>query len=218
MLSPVTDANVDQLVKAVREALGDDLATWPGGWSNEVDTCIVDAVFSTRANYRTTVLPLVRRYRDWPERPAGRTASSLAQIDTDALINVTNRQLVPGRNPHRLLKAAAAKQVAANLAGSELNTAAELVGADPRYVRAVIQRTVGVGPAQSSYLLMLLGIDGVKADTLVTAFVRDHVPEANPSTIESLVTAAAKRMKIRATDLDHAIWRYESDKRATRRR
>lgn len=221
MLTPVTESDVDQLVKAVRDVLGDDHAAWPGGWTQEVDTSIVDAGFSTRANYRTTVLPLVERYRTWNMRPPGGTAGSLAQADADALLAVTNRQRVPGRNSDRLLKAVAAKEVAANLAGADLDTAEQIVSAahrDPRYVRAVIQRTVGVGPAQSSYLLMLLGVDGVKADSLVTAFVRRCVLDASTSQVESLVVQAAQRMKVRAIDLDHAIWRHESDARASNRR
>lgn len=179
MLSPVTDANVDQLVKAVREALGDDLATWPGGWSNEVDTCIVDAVFSTRQlpDDRATAGPAVPRLA----RAAGRSHRQLAR--TDRYRRTHQRHQPPARTRAKPSPAPQGRRCetgSGQPCGSELNTAAELVGADPRYVRAVIQRTVGVGPAQSSYLLMLLGIDGVKADTLVTAFVRDHVPEANP--------------------------------------
>src|SRR5215203_2514757 len=77
---------VEQLVAAVERIIAGSPASWPGGWPGEADTAIVDAVFSTRANYRTTVLPLVRRYRQWDQRPASGRASALLEVDEAALL------------------------------------------------------------------------------------------------------------------------------------
>ena len=59
---------------------------------------------------------------------------------------------------------------------------------------------------------MLLGTHGVKADTLVTAFVCERVGPS-PGMVEALVAAAADRL-VTPTELDHSIWRYESDRGA----
>ncbi len=129
---------------------------------------------------------------------------------------MTNKQLVPSCRPDRPLKSAAAREVAANLSSEGLDAADQITNAgaqDRAAVQRVIERAHGVGPARWAYLLMLLGTHGVKADTLVTAFVREHV-DANPGVVEALVAAAADRLGVTPTELDHAIWRYESDRRA----
>lgn len=62
---------------------------------------------------------------------------------------------------------------------------------------------------------MLLGVSGVKADTMVTRWVERTLglDSLSPEKVEALVIAAAKELKKPATDLDHAIWRTESTRR-----
>ena len=57
---------------------------------------------------------------------------------------------------------------------------------------------------------MLLGVEDVKPDTWVMRFVRDRLPHVqNTDAASELVKAVAERMNVRATDLDHAIWRHQ---------
>ncbi|OBK05191.1 hypothetical protein A5637_10415 [Mycolicibacterium fortuitum] len=65
-----------------------------------------------------------------------------------------------------------------------------------------------------NYALMLAGLPGVKADRMVTRFVSRALDgvELSPETAAFLVRKAARQMGVPATDLDHAIWRKESDR------
>ncbi|OHU66447.1 hypothetical protein BKG84_29515 [Mycobacteroides chelonae] len=71
--------------------------------------------------------------------------------------------------------------------------------------------TKGLGPVTWSNFLMLLGHDGVKADTLVTRFVAQAINrEVSAEQVAELVTDVAKELEVSSTVLDHAIWRYMS--------
>lgn len=204
-----------QLAEAARTEI-DPWPTWPGGWPNEADTALIDAVFSTRARYETVVRPLLGRWHD-SGLGSGRL-SSLLVCGPDKLADVLkNRQLVPGRSHNRPTKVEAVLDVAARMVDAQLDTPEEIRAAakDHTHVRRLIQETSGVGPAQSSYFLMLLGVSGVKADTMVTRWVERTLGSGSlpPEKVEALVAAAAKELKKSATDLDHAIWRTESTKR-----
>jgi len=195
------------------------------GWPNDADAALIDSVLSTRSRYITTVLPRVHAWMASPLRPAGRDLHAIVTAGPEVLAEVLHtRQLVPGRSPNRLTKIAAIVDVATRLTANEprLNTAAELRAAahtDYAGLRRLIQETRGVGPAQSSYFLMLLGVQGVKADTLVTSFVTRHVksPRAlGPNDIEAIVAGAAALLGCTSVALDHAIWAKESAARAGR--
>jgi len=60
---------------------------------------------------------------------------------------------------------------------------------------------------------MLVGNDGVKADTLVSRFVEEAIGRKPSSDEALLVTEAAKVLVMPAADLDHTIWRYMSRER-----
>jgi hypothetical protein len=205
-----------QLAEAARTEI-DPWPTWPGGWPNEADTALIDAVFSTRARYETVVRPLLGRWHD-SGLGSGRLSSLLA-CGPDKLAEVLkNRQLVPGSSQDRPTKVEAVLDVAARMVGEQLDTPEEIRAAAAEghtQVRRLIQGTSGVGPAQSSYFLMLLGVSGVKADTMVTRWVERTLDSGSlpPEKVEALVVAAAKELKKPATDLDHAIWRTESSRR-----
>ena len=83
-----------------------------------------------------------------------------------------------------------------------------------------LQRTKGVGGATASYFLILLGVDGVKVDTLLASWVRTRMGDQTMSggAIRDLVTrVAAEKFNRDAKELDYAIWRYESVRRASRK-
>ena len=195
------------------------------GWPDDADAALIDTVLSTRSRYTTTVLPRVRAWLDSPLRPAGRDLHAIVAAGPDVLAKMLNtRQFVPGRSRKRLTKIAAIVDVATRLTSDEhrLNTADDLraaAHADYGGLRQLIQRTRGVGPAQSSYFLMLLGVQGVKADTLVTSFVTRHVEPPRPlgaTEVEVIVSEAARRLGRTSIELDHAIWAKESAARAGR--
>ena len=61
----------------VREAIGEDPALWtkwPGGWPDDIESALIDAVFSARAIYRSKRgRGISRKIADWQE--ATRTGS-----------------------------------------------------------------------------------------------------------------------------------------------
>ena len=68
---------------------------------------------------------------------------------------------------------------------------------------------------------MLLGVDGVKVDTLLGSWVRSQMgnPELSDVDITQLVSQVAiEKFDRKARDLDYAIWRHESAKRSGRSR
>lgn len=88
---------------------------------------------------------------------------------------------------------------------------ADDVDRDSAAQRAAYCGTKGLGPVTWEYFLMLVGHDGVKADTLVTRFVAEALGR-RPTVDEvgQLVTAAAQDLDMSASDLDHTIWRHMS--------
>jgi hypothetical protein len=201
--------------------------TTPDGWPGEADSCLVDSIFSTRAKYETVVLPLVRRFRESPLLDPSGSLGTLASVSSRHLMDVVcNRQLVPGRSPNRLLKVDAVRAVASLLVDQNWSTPSQILDAAvtfPREFRSTFIKTPGVGQAQYSYFLMLLGVPGVKPDTLVTAWVERElglsgVPQKE---IQRIVVEAALEIGVDATTVDHTIWREESRARgenARRRR
>jgi hypothetical protein len=146
----------------------------------------------------------------------GRDLRALTQVDRDALFaRLGNRQLVPGGSG--TLKVDAVIETAARLVNEHLNSADEIRSAarkDSWGVRRIMQATNGVGPATSNYFLMLLGVEGVKADTMVIGFVERSLGRPSSQTkIEQLMVAAAEALRCTPIRLDHAIWRHESDRR-----
>jgi hypothetical protein len=72
----------------------------------------------------------------------------------------------------------------------------------------------GRGDVTWEYLLMLLGYDGVKADTLVKRFVAKAVgTELSSERVADVVKTAAIALKMSAKDFDHSIWRAMSGPR-----
>lgn len=235
---PPTLDNVDRSTQ--RERSDEDLAaqlaghlvvafpTWPvwrGGWPGEADAALVDAVFSTRAAYDSTVLPLVRRWRSArTARKLGHGVSALVLGGRDFVSEtLDNRQYVPGRA--KKLKVDAVLEVAERLLDPDvgLDTAQQITEralANRGEVRQILEGVKGVGPAQSAYFLMLLGVQGVKADTLVTHWVRQQLGgrKLTQHEIETVVAGAAERLGKNAIEVDHAIWRTESNRRRQRSR
>lgn len=81
-----------------------------------------------------------------------------------------------------------------------------------------MHRTSGVGRATSNFFLIVIGVDGAKADTMVIGFAERALGRrVGQAEAEELVASAAKRIGCRQIELDHAIWQFESDARSVTR-
>jgi len=192
---------------------------WPvfrGGYPHEVEAALIDAVLSIRNIYGTSpttgVRGAVRRWREERQVGAGGLddLSQLAEADALSLAEVLdNRQVLRGG----LLKAEGIVVAATRLAAAGVTSAAHVDPKETEHRNAYVG-VKGLGPVTWTYLLMLLGHSGVKADTWVIRFVEDGL--GRPSTAkeaEALVTAVAAELDVEATTLDHAIWRHMSRRR-----
>jgi hypothetical protein len=193
--------------------------TTPDGWPGEADSSLIDSVFSTQAKYESVVRPLVNRFRESAIRDPKGSLATLASVSSKGLMDVIcNKQLVPGRSPNRLLKVDAVRVVATELVSRNWSTPAQILDAAttfPADFRSAFVKTSGVGQAQYSYFLMLLGITGVKPDTLVTAWVERELELSSVSQkdIQRIVIEAARKIGVDATTVDHTIWSEESKAR-----
>lgn len=196
----------DQLHAYVLATIGDQIPTWPGGWPDEIDAALIDAVFSVRAHYgsreagrESGVYGAVRRR----QREAGNDLRVLTGTTVEELRAITNSGKIRGR-----YKAEVVRDAAAALVHAKIVTAADLQTREPA-ARAAYLSVSGCGPVTWRYLRMLVGSDDVKPDTWVMRFVRDKLPEiADPDDAAALITAVAGRMGVDVRNLDHAIWRY----------
>lgn len=202
---------------------------WRGGWPNRADLALLDAVYSTRQHYETTVLPRVSEWRNKYPTPAAPELHYLSRIDESEIREVFGNTVLPGvRGPEGQgkKKSVGIVETAKRLCTSEprLASANDIITEVARSGReqtvALLRETKGIGSATASYFLMLLGIDGVKVDTLLGSWVKSQLRDPSLTDIEisALVAQVASDFKRQARDLDYAIWRHESARRSNRRR
>lgn len=200
----MTEAQVTRLVAHLQETVGIDLPEWPGGWPNEVESALLDAIFSIRARYggpTSGVRAVVHRWRDH-RRGSADDLSALTDIDGAVLAEiVSNRSKASGR-----LKAEVVTDAAAALLQSGLRHSGDFTGAAEQ--KSAYLSVRGCGPVTWSYFGMLMGRPDVKADTWVTRFVRQGLADSTLSAeaTRQLVIAAANEYRVSASRLDHAIW------------
>jgi hypothetical protein len=205
----------------------DGWTKWPGGWRGDIESALVDAVFSARARYQA----VLGRVRTW-QSTRGRSAYSLealaAEIDElgvdEWAVRFGNRQLSPSRSagaPRGRTKAATIRQACDNLLGERINTDGDITAANADTVRASLLSVPGLGYATANYFFMLLGAPGVKPDRMIHRFLRNAVgAEANAfddERAELAIRDAAGRLGVQPQELDHAIWRFESERAAANR-
>jgi hypothetical protein len=212
-----------QILEAIAAGPGQPTAWehWPGGWRNEIDTALVDAVFSVRATYKTKnpnrgVLAGVNRWRArrlTTDSLQGLVAEISAVSPARWAVEFGNQQLAPSRRqsaPGGPTKAAAVLEAAGLLVSSGVEHAADVTSDSAADVRACIRRVPGIGTATSAYFTMLLGYPGVKPDVMIHRFLTDVTGErlSDDQAISEL-TAAAAELGVSATDLEHAIWSWQ---------
>lgn len=191
----------------VLKAIGPTPATWPGGWPGQAEAALIDAVFSVRARYGdrvrgTGVYGAVVRWKDTREDPAD-DLRHLAEAEEGRLRELTNSGKISGK-----YKASVVIDAARALTDAGIVRAADVADRLPD-ARSAYLSVRGCGPVTWSYFRMLLGLDDVKPDTWVMRFVQDRLPHVvRADEAARLVSDVAFELGVRATDLDHAIWRY----------
>ncbi len=206
------DADLQALLAHLQAQLPPTWAAWPGGWPDQVELVLIDAVLSIRSRYGGPTTGVRRRVGLYREHRAPATPddlSVLAALDPEQLAGLLQTQ----QRTSGTLKAAAIVQAARRLAAVGVRHAADL---DPAAAsqRAAYCGVRGLGPVTWEYLLMLVGRPGVKADTWITRFVGDAVGRpVDSATAGRLVRQAAERLDVSPTHLDHALWSHARRRR-----
>jgi hypothetical protein len=157
----------------------------------------------------------------------------IATVDAVGLPSLVavNGQRVPGRHQDPITKWEAVRTVAESLVHARFASSGPIVdaarSADPSALERAFTRTVkGVRKVTFHYFLILLGVPGVKADTMIRAFVDEALhgegtvgngDETGVSAERAgdLVAAAAEDLGVSASDLDHAIWLHQREARGS---
>ena len=224
------DALTEDIAKVrehVGETIGEDprlWTKWPGGWQGDIEAALIDAVFSARAVYRSKLgRGISRNIADWQ---AGRTRSAfsldtlIAEIDdvgVSAWANAFgNLQLSPGRGtqaPHGSSKAATIREAGEKLRKTGINVADDINADMTATVKTTLRSISGIGYATSNYFLMLLGVPGIKPDRMIHRFLKDAAGHAFTNAYaDQVLRAVAAQLGVQGHELDHAIWRYESER------
>jgi hypothetical protein len=221
---PVTDRNVDRILEHI-EVLGK-----PAGWASattypSLALAVIDSVWSIGVRY-AGVLNVLARYR------AAR-AEDDADADDDTpqgLVEVINgvggpnefAQLVNNRqrtsSHNGILKAEAVRSAALVLAAADIRTPADVAASTPDSLDELRTGWTAITGQRSGlswdYFLMLTGGTGVKADRMVRRFVAEALDSdeyrISQTDAHSLVTQAATRLGVDVSQLDYAIWLYQS--------
>ncbi|TDC52920.1 hypothetical protein E1212_07185 [Jiangella ureilytica] len=199
--------DVQTLVAVVRTELPGDGPAWPGGWPDQIEAALIDAVRSIRAAYgreHNGVRGAVGQWR--AHRGSDRTddLTVLAETDPAVLTGIVGKQRLSGGAS----KAEAIVEAARNLSKLGVRHAAD-VDPDSTGQKLAYTDVVGLGDVTWEHFLMLLGRQGVKADVWINRFVHRAL-RRTPSSAESrdLVKAAAAELRVDATAIDYAIWSH----------
>lgn len=211
-------------MRHVHAALGppEGWIDYPGGWPNQIETALLDAVFSANARYGRPRAPgrrptgVFKVIENWQRQRHLDRLDSLTEmvataeaISPDRLPDVLdNRQWAPGR---QLRKANAVIEAARALRDVGIDGAADLADPNRRErAGAAYQSVPGLGWVTFDYFLSLLGYPNVKADRMLIRFVSDAVgAPVDAHTARRLAVDAAAQMNEDPRRLDHAIWDYQ---------
>lgn len=221
----------NDLDSAAQKLIGDlppePWASWPGGWPDQIELAVLDAVFSIRARFGKRAED--GRAATGVHRVLGNWRSHQKGSDLDDLEALAEFHGRPGRLAQVLKndaktsgrpKAEVAAEVAHSFISGEGLTVRHAnqfpdAGEDQKELRKRWVGTHGLGPVTWSYLCMLLGHPDVKADVMIRRYLQRVLglgQPPSPKEAREIVTLAAKGLgkpEITATDLDHAIWSYE---------
>jgi hypothetical protein len=226
------DPRVPQIVDGVRRLLP-PIATWDSldeyGYRS-LALCVIDSIQSIGVNYGS-VERVVRRFREL-QQDAG---LDTAEAGTSALVasfdrvGGAERWAISVQNMHRAwsrrtapLKAEVILSAAELLLEHGIDTLGDLHTCrqqDPTRWGTLRSGWLSL-PGQSRgtswrYMLMLAGVPGVKPDRMIGRFVAACTGRSipPPDELADLVVLAADDLKVSASVLDHAIWRYQSGRK-----
>lgn len=212
-------SDLDRLRTHVKRTLGPP-ARWPehpGGWRNEIEAALIDAILSANARYGGAHSGVRGAVARWRESQGDRQLDDLEALQlwvgtqgSEAFTDVLgNRQFVPGRGS----RPRKAEAIIATAEG--LRTAGVLHASDVERDKhmTTFTGTRGVGPITWHYFLMLLNIPGIKADRMIVRFVasalRRSPREIAPKEAETLLLDVAGQLGVSPTELDYAAWTYQ---------
>lgn len=210
-------SNRTELTKLV-DRINEDIpmerwSAWPGGWKGDIEAAVLDSIFSVRARYggeNTGVRAVVKNWRHFRgDRRDDLTALAMFVGREEELLGILQNRQKLGSG---LSKAAAAAAAAKALVDAKVSSSRDLKGTDEE--RRAWCSVRGLGEVTWSYVQILLGVQGVKADVMVVRFVEEALKRSVSSREAcDLVLAAAERINVDATDLDHAIWSWQRKQR-----
>ena len=225
----LTDDDKDAVLRSVDALLGNpDQWIEPSGYRQSLALASIDSVFSLRTRY-SSVVSVLNRYRDARRRagadPDSDGARELLETITAAggveaaAQTLFTKNLSPGT---RILKVESLVRGVTALQEVGVETAQDLreKAADPEVRRAWLGQ-LGLGKASWDYLLMNVGVDGSKADTMLIRFVANALStdeRITPGRAQEAVHAAADSLGVSRKILDHTIWHYQSRAAASRAR
>lgn len=214
-------ARVREHVQATIGIEPDEWTKWLGGWRGDIESALIDAVFSARAIYATAGgRGVSRNIADWQAARTRSTFSLDALLTEIAAVGTSgwasrfgNQQLSPGRStdaPCGRSKAAAVREAAGQLRKEGINIADDIDVSTATTVKSTLHSVSGIGYATSKYFLMLLGVPGIKPDRMIHRFLKDAAGHAftNADAVQVLQAVAA-HLGVQEHELDHAIWAYE---------
>jgi hypothetical protein len=207
------------------DVLGDP-AEWAAATTySSLALAVIDSVWSIGVRY-AGVRNVVARYRVSRTRD-GANADTDTPADLANVIDraggpevfadiVENRQRTSSRGG--ILKAEAIRLAAGVLIDAGMTSPADITAATDGRLTDLRTRWTAVRGQGSGlswdYFLMLCGRQGVKADRMVRRFVADaperEEREISQARAHQLVTEAAGHLGLRVSQLDFAIWRYQS--------
>lgn len=233
VVSRPEDVVEQSLRRLIDEAGGADQLIVPRGYPH-LGLALLDAVFSLRANYDSTTVPILRRYCEhsgviaWdqrfdqtdPEHGASALLDVLEPLTTEQRCSVLNRQVAPGTTRR---KSDVVVEIAKVFTELDIDTHVQLQSAvtDGDEPERVVRAITGVGPATWRYILNLSGVERSKPDSMMLRWLRDA--DADPSGQEHaarLVEAAVERLQQDGLDvtvraIDHLVWRAASGRPLT---
>lgn len=211
------DSSLGALQKAVETIPDDYFTDYGGGWPGEISTALIDAVFSIRAKYRalSPVAGVSGRIRSF-RAAEPRVLNDLAALH--ALGRPRVREIMGSTITGRRLKAKAVVEAAGVFVDHGVISVDDFVSADEEAMEHAYTNVMGLGPVTFEYFSMLLGIPGVKADTMITRYVNNALRGTGHETVTGSV---ARTLVIEAfntahkgetlTHFEHALWRFQSD-------
>lgn len=219
---------VDLLLGEIRDALPPVIAVANYGYPDGLALCAIDSIQSIGVRYGA-VENVVSRYRAFRKEeggdgltddliPLAATFDSVGGVTAWAEA-IGNRHRTSTR-PGAPLKAQVIWSVANHLPKLGVRTASDLrsFAADTSTAQPVESYWTSL-PGQRSgiswrYLNMLAGVPGVKPDRMIRRFVARSLGDAaykmSAAQIATLVQAASAELNVTASDLDHAIWLFQS--------